>query len=207
MKKIVLVILFGVFVLILLVGEISAVSQFKSDWEGVIEEKEPLLEEETIYLREEYELAVAYGNVGKIKKANDIFDKLGDEENWEEELEKVLAAYKVDLEEEPQNIKLLNYLGFSYYLEDEYEKAEELFHKIIELDPKNIWSYNYLAVLQHEQENYRQADKTLRESLKIEENGYTYFLLGINYYRRGNPFKAAYYVGKGREARELFLGD
>lgn len=183
-----------------------AKSKFVAEWEAVVSSRQEIIDQSDSAAKEKYELAVAYANLGEIKKANDLFDQL-EELDWKEKVKELIGVYSAAFTGEDTDIEIINYLAFAYYLDDQYRKAENLFDRIISLDPKNIWSYNYLAVVQHELGNYQQAENTLRQSLSITENQYTHFLLGFNYYKKGNLFKAAYHLGKGRKAAKMFLGD
>jgi len=209
-KKIIWAFISCLFVL-LVIGQMEsqpvvAKTKFAAEWEAVVSSRQKAIDQSDSVAKEKYELAVAYANLGAIKKANDLFDQL-EELDWKEKVKQLIAEYSATLAKEDKDIKVINYLAFAYYLDDQYKKAENLFNRIIRLDPKNIWSYNYLAVVQHERGNYEQAETTLEESLLIMENQYTHFLLGFNYYKKSNLFKAAYHFGKGRKAAKMFLGD
>lgn len=182
----------------------AAESRFADEWTKVISELKGQTEKSDKLIIRKYKLAVAHANLGHIKKANNLFGKLKDKK-WKKELKKLVDKYSAALKENPEDIKTVNYLGFAYYIDNQHKKAEGIFHKIINLDPKNIWSYNYLAVVQYELEKYNKAEKTLKKSMSIQKNPYTHFLLGVNYYKKGNLFKAIYHVGKGKEAANLFL--
>ncbi|GAB6136851.1 tetratricopeptide repeat protein [Halanaerobaculum tunisiense] len=183
---------------------VSSQSKYQAQWQQIVKDKQKLVEPETTKLQVEYELAVGYANLGQIKEANQLFDKL-EESNWEQKIEELISTYKQQVKQEETDIKVLNYLAFAYFIDHKYTKAEELFKQIIQLDTKNIWSYNYLAVSQHKQKKYKAAHQSLQDSLAIEKNDYTHFLLGVNYYQQGNVFKAMYHISKGREAAKLFL--
>ncbi|MCK8816265.1 tetratricopeptide repeat protein [Natroniella sulfidigena] len=192
-------------ILILSQGLVIARTKYEAEWQGVITARNKILEQEDD-LEARYELAVAYANLGKIKEAHDIFDYLDEEiEDYETKIEEMTEDYQTQLVNKPDNVKLLNYLAFAYYISRDYQQAEDNFEKIVELDPKNIWSYNYLAVVNYELEDYDQAEKNLKYSLELEENQYTHFLLGANYHKQRNFFRALYHISRGRRAASLFL--
>ena len=188
----------------------QAGSESELDWRSIAEEnyqyRQGLEEnpESMEFMVAEYELAVAYANLGLIESGMEIFDRLG-EDDGEEKLVEIIPEYKEKYELEPEDIENINYLAFAYYINDDYELAREMFEELIELDSKNIWSYNYLAVVYYELEDYEQADDILQQSMSIESNEYTHFLLGMNYYELGNYFRGSYHIGRGSGAARLFL--
>ncbi|TDX53256.1 tetratricopeptide repeat protein [Orenia marismortui] len=184
-----------------------AVSKFYDEWESIAQEKFILVQQGRSKLVTEYELAVAYANLGEIEEATKIFRNLKEEEVQIEVLQEMIPKYEAALEKESPPIIAANYLAFAYYISKDYEKSEEKFDLIIDLDPKNIWGYNYRAVVQHKLKEYDKAHQSLMKSLKLDDNEYTHFLLGANYYKTGNIFKALYHVGRGRKAADLFLDD
>ncbi len=186
-------------------GVVLAQSKFINEWQKVVEENTDLIKDKAD-IELEYKLAVAYANLGKIEESTEVFKRI-DSAETEEKLEEIITKFENKLKTNLADIKVNNYLAFAYYIDKQYNKAEEIFKDIIKMDSENIWSYNYLAVVQHKLEEYEQAQKSLEASLKLEKNQYTHFLLGVNYYKKGNIFKALYYVGKGRKAVGLFLDD
>ena len=205
MKKI--LILFVVVFLLFNAQIILGNSKYKSEWENVVQKRKQQLEETPQDYITKYELAVAYSNLGEIKKAAKLFKELKKVDNRKQKLDEVIKKYKSNLKGSNPDMKRINFLAFAYYTADEYKKANKLFERIVSLDPENIWSYNYLAVTEHELEKYNNAKKILKKSLEIEDDEYTHFLLGANYYKQGNLFKAFYHIRKGRKAAKLFLND
>ena len=190
--------------------QIQAESQSELDWRSIAEahyQRRQNLEnnEESLeFMVAEYELAVAYANLGLIETGMEIFDRLG-EEDGEEKLTEIIPDYEEKYKQEPKNIENMNYLAFAYYINDDYELARDIFKELIELDAKNIWSYNYLAVVKYELEDYKAVEKILQQSMDIEINQYTHFLLGVNYYELGRYGRASYHIARGRSAARLFL--
>ncbi|AGB40936.1 tetratricopeptide repeat protein [Halobacteroides halobius DSM 5150] len=185
-------------------GQIQAQSKFKPQWQKIITRSKRLLQKDSLNMKEKYKLAVAYANLGKIEAGNKSFKELG-REDWKTKLKGVIVTYQKKMKQGKPDIQTINYLAFAYYIAKQYNRAEDLFQKIIQIDSKNIWSYNYLAVTQYKQEKYEQAEKNLKKSLTIEDNDYTHFLLGVNYYKQGNILKAMYHIGKGKKAVDLFF--
>ncbi|MGM0501908.1 MAG: tetratricopeptide repeat protein [Bacillota bacterium] len=205
MKKIltVLILIFVLFNAQIVLGN----SKYQEEWQNVVEVRKDKLENHPEDYTAKYELAVAYSNLGEIEKATKSFKGLKEVENRDQKLNDLITYYQNKVDQENTGIKEINFLAFAHYTADNYKQARKLLKEIVELDPKNIWSYNYLAVTHHELKDYNQAKNTLEKSLDIEENEYTHFLLGVNYYKQGNLFKAFYYVNKGRKAADLFLDD
>jgi tetratricopeptide (TPR) repeat protein len=182
-------------------------SRYEAEWKNVLQERQEKLQNEGEDYIRRYELAVAYSNLGEIKKATKLFKGLKEVENQDQRLEEIIKMYQADLAKNPTKIETINFLAFAHFTADNYKESHKLFQEIVELDPENIWSYNYLAVTQHKLKNYSAAKKTLEKSLGLEKNDYTHFLLGANYYKQGNIFKALYHIGKGRKAANFFLED
>lgn len=205
MKKIIVLLILGLllFNAQIILGE----SKYKSEWQQVVQKREAALEKNPQDYIIKYELAVAYSNLGKIKKAAQLFKELKKVKNREQRLEELINNYQADCKESNPDIKRINYLAFAHYTADDYKESNQLFKRIVSLDSENIWGYNYLAVTQHELKKYNKAKQTLERSLEIKDDEYTHFLLGANYYKQGNLFKAFYHVRKGRKAASLFLKD
>ncbi|WP_408955066.1 tetratricopeptide repeat protein [Natroniella sp. ANB-PHB2] len=192
-------------ILILSQGLVIAQTKYKVEWQEVITARNKILEQKD-NLEYMYELAVAYANLGEVEKANNIFDHLDEEvEDYEMKIEEMIDDYQIQLASKPDNIELLNYLAFAYYISRDYQQAEDNFERIIEFDPKNIWSYNYLAIVNYKARDYNRAEENLKRSLEIEESQYTHLLLGANYRKQGNFFRGIYHISKGRRAASTFL--
>ncbi|MFO7820421.1 MAG: hypothetical protein R6V17_09330 [Halanaerobacter sp.] len=205
MKKIVVLFILGL--LLFNAQVILGESKYKSEWQQVAQKREKDLQKNPQDYITKYELAVAYSNLGEIEKAAQLFKELKKVDNREQRLEELIKNYQADCEDSNPDIKRINYLAFAHYTADDYKKSKQLFEEIVSLDSENIWSYNYLAVTQHELKKYNKAKQTLENSLEIKDDEYTQFLLGANYYKQGNLFKAFYHVRKGRKAANLFLDD
>jgi len=181
-----------------------AASKVQEQWQKVALARNNLLKDDEDNIVAKYELAVAYANLGKIEEATEIFKGL-DETEGKKILQEIIPKYQKRVEKNSNDIIDSNYLAFSYYIIENYKDSEQLFNRLVKLDPENIWTYNYLAVVEYELKNYKQAEQTLQKSLEIEENEYTHFLLGANYYKKGKIFKALYHIGKGGKGVSLFL--
>lgn len=198
-------ILFMLLLLLFNTQLIVGASKYKSEWKQVAEQRKQTLEQNPQNYITKYELAVAHSNLGNIKQAAQLFEDLKEVKDRDEKLKAAIKNYEHDLQNSNSDIKKINFLAFAYYTADKHKKANKLFEKIVALDPENIWSYNYLAVTEHELKMYQKAKRTLKKSLEIKDDQYTHFLLGVNYYKQGNLFKAFHHVRKGRKAASLFL--
>lgn len=199
-----LLIILVLFSILLFPNKTWAASKVQEQWQKVALARNNLLKDDEDNIVAKYELAVAYANLGKIEEATEIFKGL-DETEGKKILQEIIPKYQKRVEKNSNDIIDSNYLAFSYYIIENYKDSEQLFNRLVKLDPENIWTYNYLAVVEYELKNYKQAEQTLQKSLEIEENEYTHFLLGANYYKKGKIFKALYHIGKGGKGVSLFL--
>lgn len=136
-----------------------------------------------------FRLAIALVNLGKIEEAYDFFQQISDEID-QQEFNDTLAPTLNRLEQEPDNLRLLNYAAFSSSINQEYDQAINYFQDILLLEPKNIWIMNYMAATYLEQEKYEQARDIVNKAIKIKDNKYSHFVLGMISYKEGNYIKA-----------------
>ncbi|MBM7624124.1 tetratricopeptide repeat protein [Sporohalobacter salinus] len=198
------IILILIMLLVLGVFNSSAISKskYQSEWQKLIKTNKELIQKEKKNkiknIKAHFRLGVAYANLGKIdlsKKEFDLLDKLDDKKE-DKELKKIVKYYEKQLNKNPNDHLILNYLGFAYYADHNYKSSLKIFKKIVNKDPKNIWSHNYLATVYGKLEKYDKAKKVLEKSMEIKDDDYTHFLLGAVYYKQGSIFKALYHVGK-----------
>ena len=166
-------------------------------WEEVVKENYSLLEEdpEDIFLN--FQLGVSYAKTGRVEPAFEKLNTLKDL-GGEKIKSQVPEYYQNKLGENNTKdyIKNLSYLSFAYYANNENHRAKESFKELISVEPDNIWNYNYLALVHRELEEYQEAQNLLQQSLDIENNNYTRFLLGVAYYDQGKVFRALVQVGR-----------
>ncbi|WP_027340262.1 tetratricopeptide repeat protein [Halonatronum saccharophilum] len=199
------VLFFFMIILVLYSSTSFASSRFEEQWQEALRINEDLRSEsgeENIVL--DYQLAVIYANFGKIEDSMDVLQSI-DKSEGREKLRDIIPEYEERFSINPLDIVNSNYLAFAYYIVKDYEKAREVFTELSYIDDQNIWTYNYLAVVEHQLEDYDKAHKTLERSLEIEDNEYTHFLLGVNYYKNGSYFRAMNHIRRGRRGVRLFL--
>jgi len=71
------------------------------------------------------------------------------------------------LEIEPDNIELLNKLGWAYFMLDDMSKAEEYFNKVLNLDNNNILAINGLAAITFKTHNYDKSIELFNKSISL----------------------------------------
>lgn len=151
-----------------------------------------------------FQLGVCYAKTGRIKEAFDTFNTL---KELKDDLkpEEVPSLYLKRLEEGGDRLLNLSYLAFAYHVINDYQKSKEAFLELIQLEPDNIWNYNYLALVYRDLKELALAEGLLKESLALEQNSYTRFILGLVYYDKGSYLKAIIEFGRARDvARTIF---
>ncbi|MGM0470738.1 MAG: tetratricopeptide repeat protein [Bacillota bacterium] len=207
MNRIIVSLLIILVIISVITPAILAQSKINQKWQTVVEDNQSLIKEGELTTKEElrahFSLGVGYANIGKIDLAKKEFDLLDDqiEDNARKEF---VNHYQEKLNNHPQDLIALNQLAFAHYANHNYKSSLKLFKQIVKQDPNNIWSYNYLATVYSELEKHQKAEDILHQSLAIEKNKYTHFLLGAVNYKQGNIFKALYYVGKSGDAASTF---
>jgi tetratricopeptide (TPR) repeat protein len=114
-----------------------------------------------------------------------------------------VRLYKRGLEVAPENVELLNAMGFALFQEGKSEEAVAPLEKALELDPKHTKSHNNLALVSIDIGELELAEAYYRESLSIEPQSSIYNDLGFVLDRQGLPFEA---VEMYRKALELDPG-
>lgn len=194
-----------IFILIILIVisfslNLSAESNY--NWEELIKTTNDQLEDNKRDIVLNYTLAVAYANIGEIKKAYDIIDVFGSSVS-REEFNTAVSPYLADWEnyQNRNNLLLLNYAAFQKVINKNYKEAVDLFEYIFEIDSNNLWSINHAAAALIEIKEYDQALNYADQALSMQENEYSHLIKGVVYYENGNYFKA---VIEAASAKNLF---
>jgi Flp pilus assembly protein TadD len=111
-----------------------------------------------------------------------------------------IKLYRRGLEIEPQNVELLNAMGFALFQQGNSQGAVVELEKAVALDPKHWKSHNNLALASIELGELELAEAHYRESLAIQPQPAIYNDLGVVQERLGLPDDA---VASYRKALEL----
>ncbi len=101
-----------------------------------------------------------------------------------------VRAYRRGLEVEPENVELLNALGFSLFQQGRSDEAVEALEKAVEVDPKHSKAHNNLALASIDIGELELAEAHYRESLALEPQPAIYNDLGFVLERQGLPDEA-----------------
>ncbi len=102
-----------------------------------------------------------------------------------------VRLYRRGLELEPDNVELLNALGFSLFQQGKSQEAVVEFEKALALDPKHAKSHNNMALASIDLGELELAEAHYRESLAVKEQPEIYNDLGFVLEREGLPDEAA----------------
>jgi Flp pilus assembly protein TadD len=102
-----------------------------------------------------------------------------------------VRLYRRGLELEPDNVELLNAIGFSLFQLDQSREAVAEFEKALAIDPKHAKSHNNMALAAIDLGELELAEAHYRESLAIEPQPAIYNDLGVVLERLGMPEDAA----------------
>ena len=111
-----------------------------------------------------------------------------------------VKAYYKGLEAEPENVELLNSLGFALFQQGMSEQAVEALEKALKVDPKHWKAHNNMALASIDIGELEMAEAHYRESLEIEPQAAIYNDLGFVLERLGMPSEA---VEMYRESIEI----
>jgi tetratricopeptide (TPR) repeat protein len=111
-----------------------------------------------------------------------------------------IKLYRRGLEIEPQNVELLNAIGFALFQQGKSQEATVELEKAIAIDPKHWKSHNNLALASIDLGELELAEAHYRESLAIQPQPAIYNDLGVVQERLGLPDDAA---ASYRKALEL----
>lgn len=195
-----------VFLLLLPIGFFSESTRAYSEsfWQEEQEKARYAVKEEPESIAANYYLALTMANLGEIKETDEKLNHFSDEvdsQELAEEIEPVIADNPENLDE----LLILNHEAFYYIILEDYSRAVEVFAEIIELDEKNIWVRNFQAAAYLEKGEMETARELLYDNLEIEEEDYTYFLLGYAYYEEGQKIKALRYFSNARRVFSDFV--
>jgi len=155
----------------------------------------------------------------KAKPAAEAFDKLGDLFLFQGRHVEAINAYRQGLQRHPQNIDLRYSLGLAYNTRGEREKAIEALEALLALDPSHRKSSELLAKAYLEgaiednrtavqieetqpreaQRLYRRSIGSIQKSLRYEESGRAYAILGWCHFGLENHARAMEAYGKAIE--------
>jgi tetratricopeptide (TPR) repeat protein len=99
--------------------------------------------------------------------------------------------YQRGLEVEPENVELLNAMGFALFQQGKSSEAVVALEKALEVDPKHWKAHNNMALASIELGELELAEAHYRESLAIEPQAAIYNDLGFVLERQGMPEEAA----------------
>ncbi len=114
-----------------------------------------------------------------------------------------VRAYRRGLEVEPENVELLNSLGFALFQQGESHEAVAELEKALEADPKHVKAHNNMALASIDLGELELAEAHYRESLAIEPQAAIYNDLGFVLERQGMTEEA---VEQFRKSLELEPG-
>ena len=101
-----------------------------------------------------------------------------------------VKAYERGLAVEPQNVELLNSLGFALFQQGKSQEAVVALEKALEVDPKHWKAHNNLALASIDLGELEVAEAHFRESLAIKPQPAIYNDLGFVLEREGLPDEA-----------------
>ena len=110
-----------------------------------------------------------------------------------------VRAYRRGLEVEPENVELLNALGFALFQQGKSEEAVVALEKALAVDPKHWKAHNNMALASIDIGELEVAEAHYRESLAIEPQPAIYNDLGFVLERQGMPEEAAEQYRKSLE--------
>ena len=110
-----------------------------------------------------------------------------------------VQAYKRGLETEPENVELLNSLGFALFQQGKSEEAVEVLEKALEVDPRHWKAHNNMALASIDIGELELAEAHYRESLAIEAQPAIYNDLGFVLERQGMTEEAVVMYRKSLE--------
>jgi len=102
-----------------------------------------------------------------------------------------VRSYRRGLEIEPENVELLNAMGFSLFQQGKSAEAVVAFEKALAVDPKHWKAHNNLALAAIDIGELEVAEAHYRESLAIKPQPAIYNDLGFVLERLGMPEQAA----------------
>jgi Flp pilus assembly protein TadD len=110
-----------------------------------------------------------------------------------------VRSYRRGLEIEPDNVELLNAMGFSLFQQGKSKEAVVAFEKALAVDPKHWKAHNNMALASIDIDELEVAEAHYRESLAIKPQPAIYNDLGFVLERLGMPEQAAHEFRKALE--------
>jgi tetratricopeptide (TPR) repeat protein len=101
-----------------------------------------------------------------------------------------IRAYQRGLAVAPENVELLNSLGFALFQQGDSKEAVIAFEKALAADPKHLKAHNNIALASVDLGELELAEAHYRESLAIEPQAAIYNDLGFVLERQGLPEEA-----------------
>ena len=111
-----------------------------------------------------------------------------------------IRAYERGLAVAPQNVELLNSLGFALFQQGKSQEAVAALEKALAVDPKHVKAHNNVALASIDLGEFEVAEAHYRESLAIEPQAAIHNDLGFVLERQGLTDEA---IEQYREALEL----
>ena len=102
-----------------------------------------------------------------------------------------VKAYERGLEAEPDNVELLNSMGFALFQQGKSEEAVASLEKVLAVDPQHGKAHNNMALASIDLGEFEIAEAHYRESLAIEPQPAIYNDLGFVLERQGLSEEAA----------------
>lgn len=136
-----------------------------------------------------FKYAVALANTGEIVESYQHINKLG-EEYSKQEFNREINPHLDQLEDEPENIRYLNYAGFAAIINNDYQTAIRYLERVVELEKDNVWIENYLASCYLELDDFEQAEKIIQHARQKKDTRFSHLLLGVIYYKQGHKARA-----------------
>jgi tetratricopeptide (TPR) repeat protein len=96
-----------------------------------------------------------------------------------------VTAYRRGLEAEPENVELLNAMGFALFQQGKSDEAVVALEKALEVDPQHRKAHNNMALASIDLGELEMAEVHYRESLAIEPEAAIYSDLGFVLERQG----------------------
>lgn len=194
-------VLFMVTVIILIFSlNISAESRY--NWTELIKNTKSQLKNNKKNIILNYTLAVAYANIGEIKKAYNIIDVFGSSVS-REEFNTAVSPYlnEWNIYKNTDDLLVLNFAAFKEVINKNYSKAVPIFEYIYKIDSNNLWAINHAAAALVEIPEYDKALDYAEQALSKKENEYSHLIKGYVFYEKGNYIKALF---EAAAARNLF---
>lgn len=110
-----------------------------------------------------------------------------------------VTSYRRGLEVEPENVELLNAMGFSLFQQGKSEEAVVVLEKALGVDPRHWKAHNNMALASIDIGELEMAEAHYRESLAIAPQPAIYSDLGFVLERQGLPEEAAKMYRKALE--------